>query len=88
MIHRSTAEGRSECEDQRVAGIPDPTNTTSRLLERHGYWLGACLMGLAFVGLSDGSVESVSCLFAASALMLWKPLAASRRGFIQGWRGL
>jgi len=45
-------------------------------------------MGLAFVGLSDGSVESVSCLFAASALMLWKPLAASRRGFIQGWRGL
>ena len=26
-----------------MAGISDPSNTTSRLLERHGIWLGACL---------------------------------------------
>lgn len=45
-------------------------------------------MGLAFVGLSEGTVEYVTCLVAASALMLWKPLPASRRGFIKGWRGL
>lgn len=70
-----------------MTGIPDPTNPILGFLERRGYLLGAVLMAVAILAVSEGTIGYVICLGAASALMLWKPMAASRRGFIQGWRG-
>jgi len=57
-------------------------STVSVWLERFGYVLGAALMLAVFVfDLRDG------VLAVSAVLLIWKPLAASRRGFVEGWRG-